>query len=1630
MNTPTHVPTTTRGSRRANVIIFVVAILAVISISAASYVTMTSLGRSGAASYQNRRNPLIQRDAVISHIGDLLAADLYGNKVVTVATKQFSQAGARIIPRPFEDGEFFDVPYTVTNPASAFFSFDNREIDELGRRNPASINITSPSALGIATNSLSDPLGNSIQRQSYQVAFPDDAWLASTEPVDNRAAPLVGTSLDDGFWDTWPQITNLRSAYYWEKQQSGEEFWVRDTGRYVDLGNFFLSDVSESQDRGDPSATLTNLTADRQFPSGYLDDRHLDPTHLEQHPSLARNQQVYRFQMNHMNEFADPNDSAGGDPTLAPDTSPQIKYTHADTRMWMDTDGDARPDARWQELDAFNNLFGWRWFVAARIIDSSASVNVNTSLGPGDTDDPTRYANGLTPADVDLFRLLDGGVYINNDDPNVWSMVRHPDLINTNGSTRAQWSASSAKNHIQRGIRLYDIEDSNTKPSVFKAMQAAIADGDSDDMIDEFNDHYLARTGIDLSVSGRLVTAPQFGTNPYPSFYPEQRETFYRLASSNFLNPRTPNTRIYSDENEIDLRAFWGYSSQMGTSPLEFSLDSTYEPIDEAKRTPSIDLAYGDSNSLGLLRSNEDMFQVRVFEEAATDAPGLGGSVYDQEKKVRRIMADTRRLVTTYSGEGQHSPVPTTSASAANAQRLDVNDDSLNSREYIERAFSGFMWALAPLAVDRPMAPGLVGNNFQSSYPYSTQLVHYGGNVDALNSPAKQWLVDLQAHATGSTSGFAPSGGSDPTDPGVSYALVRALSLAVNLRDATDIDSGDPNDHSVETPSVARFLPLRDANNPPIVSTTTGYDAVLTSIFQHGTLRSEVTGGQNSDALPESIFGLQDVGITAVGLDAQPFFVEASSIAVYSDAEGTGNGYLDAGDEMGFILAIELGNPWPFDINLADYTLGFDLGNTTLDEISLGDLALPISPLDTVFDQTSVIAAESTKVFFIVSNYEDSPSPEWKIFYDDFLSAIDTNPVLNADVVLLDQQAATFDTNVVTAGTFPWSAGITTPLYLLTDTLAGRVLVDRLTPPTGGDRFPAALNAAVDLTNSPPFADPLDGTSATGRGIVYSSLARADQQVNANGFPQYLFENRDWNFQEFIEPFTGDDGGGVLSYLQLWRPGSSDTTINFDPGIDAMANMIVGSTDWTWTHGDTPNDAIFGGGVTESEFQLFMPDGQLLTRSELLRLSPYAHLYFNDPPPSTVQSSDRWWTISEQLASPHALFYNNFAAPAQMSPYAGMLDPTRFVLGTTTTGADLRLDSLPLASAVLDTQRTPLSDPTEYFRGPLNHLAVPLALRVVDAFEVLGSNGDLAQGKININTAPEPVLRVLPHMEARPVNPTTTYMRQAFGAPTLPSISNWPFTWIGGEKRIRMIQAYRDQSMNNFLHDLAGTPSPNVLWDTSLDDQNAAPYDITGGVAGIGISGLRGGMNSGMTASLPPNPNATHDTNGFASLGELAILGQWDNIPTGNPTPNPTNPGMMEGATDPQNQGSTSLDEARLFNLRTPGSSGAPYLQGFNPPSDPHERMLNFQAISNIVSTRSDVYAAWFVLRAYSPADIEAVEVTDSDPADRVRTAMDESGFAPRHESRWFVVFDRSNVKQPTDRPNIVLIAQLPLTSP
>lgn len=106
------------------------------------------------------------------------------------------------------------------------------------------------------------------------------------------------------------------------------------------------------------------------------------------------------------------------------------QYVAGDPRrfdnQWVDTDGDGVPDARWFEPSSLRDPLrstqvvgqggAMRYFIAAKAVDLSARVNINTAmdLGAGPSLTPATAAGGgggivplgATPSDVDLARLL------------------------------------------------------------------------------------------------------------------------------------------------------------------------------------------------------------------------------------------------------------------------------------------------------------------------------------------------------------------------------------------------------------------------------------------------------------------------------------------------------------------------------------------------------------------------------------------------------------------------------------------------------------------------------------------------------------------------------------------------------------------------------------------------------------------------------------------------------------------------------------------------------------------------------------------------------------------------------------------------------------------------------------------------------------------------------------------------------------------------------------------------------------------------------------------------------------------------------------------------------------------------
>ncbi|MFG0330838.1 MAG: hypothetical protein ACF8PN_13190 [Phycisphaerales bacterium] len=196
--------------------------------------------------------------------------------------------------------------------------------------------------------------------------------------------------------------------------------------------------------------------------------------------------------------------------------------TYADQRYGTDTDGDGHMDARWTELPEIYGLpQGMRTFVAARIIDGSSMINVNTSMEPGLIDGTTEtYAgSGETPADIDLYGLLwDRTQVLNNRYGGSWT---ESDFLN-----------EAFKRHLD-------------------ALGAFAA---------------LEKPDTQYSLSQR--------------FDPDERAELYDFAR--FPYRPYADARLYGSPEEIELRTFWGRPNAMSTSRLERSFDNldTSNPLE------------------------------------------------------------------------------------------------------------------------------------------------------------------------------------------------------------------------------------------------------------------------------------------------------------------------------------------------------------------------------------------------------------------------------------------------------------------------------------------------------------------------------------------------------------------------------------------------------------------------------------------------------------------------------------------------------------------------------------------------------------------------------------------------------------------------------------------------------------------------------------------------------------------------------------------------------------------------------------------------------------------------------------------------------------------------------------------
>ncbi|MEL7474358.1 MAG: hypothetical protein AAGK04_13650, partial [Planctomycetota bacterium] len=303
-------------------------------------------------------------------------------------------------------------------------------------------------------------------------------------------------------------------------------------------------------------------------------------------------------------------------------------------------------------------------------------------------------------------------------------------------------------------------------------------------------------------------------------------------------------------------------------------------------------------------------------------------------------------------------------------------------------------------------------------------------------------------------------------------------------------------------------------------------------------------------------------------------------------------------------------------------------------------------------------------------------------------------------------------------------------------------------------------------------------------------------------------------------------------------------------------------------------------------------------------------------------------------------------------------------------------------------------------------LGIPLALELMDRFrgteERVSGLTTRTQGLININTAPLAVLRTLPLLSPRVDN--------GVGDPEF-----WGGDNVLDEQPTGVIQT--DIAAAIVAYRSMGPLPTRPLLGITIDENGPATMDfseVNGFVAtdetpwsfGSGIPGLReiNAVNdrSSEAAYAQESPRF------FRSLGELlAVRYEVE-----------TTPGMFDyslhnitklaenGVADAADDDVRAVIEGRGYPVDIPDGDDAIV-------DDYDEKIAIFNALSNVATVRSDVFAVWFVLHGYREADVTGLGQQDP--------------MSPSFQRRYLMILDRSNVTRSGQRPRVLAFEELPL---
>ncbi|MBL1217282.1 MAG: hypothetical protein D8M59_07265 [Planctomycetes bacterium] len=706
--------------------------------------------------------------------------------------------------------------------------------------------------------------------------------------------------------------------------------------------------------------------------------------------------------------------------------------------------------------------------------------------------------------------------------------------------------------------------------------------------------------------------------------------------------------------------------------------------------------------------------------------------------------------------------------------------------------------------------------------------------------------------------------------------------------------------------------------------------------------------------------------LTLIGLDRQPFFREVASLTIYHDDVTDNEAVIAPDDHYEDYVAFEIGNPWEEAISLNNYEIEY-----------AGER----------FNLTGIADIDPGHALVIIAGPSDHSLPtQWKTVIENrTLNGVET------DVVVLGISPS-FTLSGNDEDAILWRSGVE---YGSTTV---DVVVDRIRP---------SDNPGDDEGDFPTYDGFWDGSGVPKGGsyaiktmdqsgneiwtmyeafvVVSSTMARYCDTPNgglADSFPAYVFQSPD--------AIADNSDDGIIASPALWYQ------FYQDDGQDHFSDLIQ-----TVENDDTPGarqylverfrgdeDKEYSNPLEFAPFQLLVENiedrsehARFRSAADPLLYTSMTHVNTDQNYPVVFNQADTYITFSEYAGDENLASRNEVSSmPAIVQD---VIRPTDDNNGRY---------SLPDFRVLEGDTENPFVGHVDYTRyiprqgeEALPQQAVPMAIRILDAFETIpgldGTGLPTVQGRININTAPRRVLQALP------------YLYPAYQAGAVPQGRGNAALSLADS-----IVAYRNRRA------------------VDLGDHTGIDYTIPWDSNGTNIKTMTG-ADSGL------RDDWMVDT-GFTSIGELALLTQWREVGFGLNSMTHEPPASGDVELRYQSLTIAGHDNSNeTFGPFVPNPETKAQTPDYDPVDDVGEWLSLTRTMAASTSVRSDVFTAYVTVIGVTQQD-----VTKAAADSRQYGTPNLEMLRPTMEQRFVVVFDRSNVRRPSDTPQLLFAArEIPL---